>query len=65
MLDNLTYLALFAGLIALATIVLSPIIGLLIVRARLVRQAHELKHIRAKHEQALRIYEERKAQGRL
>lgn len=65
MLDNLTYLALFAGLIALATIVLSPIIGLLIVRARLVRQARELEHIRAKHERAQEIYQERKAQGRI
>lgn len=65
MLDNLVYLSLFAGLIALAFIVLSPIIGLLMVRAKLLRQARELEHIQAKHDSALAIYQERKAQGRI
>lgn len=65
MLDNLLYLCLFAGMMATVISLLSPLFYLLYRRNTLLRQARELEHIQAKHDRAMAIYEERKAQGRI
>ena len=65
MLDNVLILCLFMGMLATVVSLLSPLFLLLYRRNTLLRQERELMHIQAKHEQALRIYEERKAQGRI
>lgn len=65
MLDNLVYLFLFAGMIATVISLLSPLFYLYWKKVEIERQERELQHIIAKKAQAIRIYEERKAQGRL
>lgn len=65
MLDNVLILVLFMGMIATVVSLLSPLFFLYLRKEKLLRQEKELQHIKAKHEQALAIYNERKAQGRI
>lgn len=65
MLDNMLILCMFMGMIATVISLLSPLFFLYIRKIKVIQQEREMEHTIAKKQQALAIYEELKAQGRV